>query len=84
MAGSIRKRYTGNLLKLIIFGKTDTKLFARHTGHLGNFVGNKTGVSQGRPLSAQLFIIYADYDMQIYTTDINNAGISKHQINTGR
>ena len=31
------------------------------------------------PLSAQLFIIYGDYAMEIYTSDVNNAGISKTQ-----
>ena len=35
------------------------------------------GNLQGRPLSAQLFIIYDDSAMEIYTSDVNNAGISK-------
>ena len=67
----------GNLLKIIIIGHNNTKLCARHTGNIGKLVDNKTRVLQGSPLSAQLLIIYADYDMGAYTTDINNAGVSK-------
>ena len=46
---------------------------------LGTFASNNTGIFQGAPLSAQLFIIYADYEMEIYTSDVNNAGIRKAQ-----
>ena len=68
-----------NLLKIIILGHTDTKLCARHNGKLGTPVNNNTGIFQGSPLSALLFIIYADYAMNIYTSDIINAGVSKTQ-----
>ena len=46
----------------------------KYDGELGNFVNN-TGIFQGSPLSAQLFIIYADYAMAIYSKDIHNAKI---------
>ena len=71
----LRKGIPTNLLKMIILGHANTKLCARHKCKLGNFVENNAGISQGSPLSAQLFIIYADYAMQIYTNDIQNARV---------
>ena len=66
-----------NLLKIITLGHTGAKLCARRKCKLGNFVKNNTGIFQGSPLSAQLFIIYDEYAMAIYTSDVNNADVSK-------
>ena len=79
--GPIWKGIPNNLLKIIIIGHTDAKLCSRHKGELGPFVANNTGVSTWSPISAQLCIIYADYALDIYTSDVNNAGIGKIENN---
>ena len=47
-------------------GHSDNKLWAKYNNKLSKLVHNNTGVFQGSPLSAQLFIIYADYVMNEY------------------
>ena len=51
------------LLRMIIIGRIDTKLCAKRNGHLSRFAGDNACIFHGCPLSAQLFIIYADYGM---------------------
>ena len=70
-----------NLLKIIILGHTDSKLRARLHDQLGTFVNNNNGVFQGSPPCAQLFIIYTDCALEIYTHDITNAKVRTMQSN---
>ena len=74
------KRSTGRFTKIIILGRANTKIMRKTQRGPGNFANGNTGISQGSPLSEQLFVIYADRAVEIYTPHINNDGVNKAQI----
>ena len=47
-------------------GRDGTKLIPKYDGYIGTSEDNNTGVSQCSPLSAALFIIYAEQMMKQY------------------
>ena len=52
----------------------NTHLCAKHDGSRGSPAPNNVGVSQGGPLSEQLFIVYIERAMRNYTNNINTSG----------
>ena len=55
-----------NLIKIIRMGHIGTCLRAKNVGRIGRKTENNKGAFQGSPLSAFLFIIYAENMMGYY------------------
>ena len=66
------------LLQRIIICHSGNILFGKHNGISGERVGNNKGVLHGSPISALLYIIYADNLMGEYKEEIKNKFNSKY------
>ena len=81
MDNIIPKRNTYQFYKNIIAGHNNNKLCVKHKTKLSKLIHNNVGVFQGSPISAQLFIIYADSVMNDYKKEINNKHNTENSIN---
>ena len=68
-----------HLIRKLIDAHANATLRCRNDGILGPGINNNNdvGVFQGSPLSAQLFIIFADKVMGNYTTETNKQNLRK-------
>ena len=62
---------------MIINGHTKNQLCCKIGNLISKTIENNIGVPQGNPVSAQLFIIYAEHVMKTYRTNINIQNIDK-------
>ena len=69
------------LIDIIIKGHTDNILTGKLNGEFGDEVLNNQGVFQGSPISALLYIIFADGIMGEYKDLLNNIEHGKINLN---
>ena len=75
-----RKGLPIRLINFIINGHSDNTLSGRHNGNIGKAVNNDKGVFQGSPISALLYIIFADGIMEEYKEELKNSNTDKIKI----
>ena len=68
------------LIEIIIKGHTDNTLAGKLNGELSNEIENDKGVFQGSPISALLYIIFADGIMDEYKNELKQLKIPKIKI----
>ena len=67
-------------IKNIIKGHTENKLCSKHKNKTSKYINNNVGVFQGSPISAQLFVIYADKVIQDYKEELIKCQINNTTI----
>ena len=70
MADTLRKGIPTKPIRNIIQGHHGNILQGKHDGQLGREIHNNKGVFQGIPISALLYIIFADGAMGEYKKEI--------------
>ena len=63
---------------MLKIGHANNKLRSKINGEYSNLIKNNTGVFQGSPISAYLFIIYTDRIMNAYISSIKRTCIYKN------
>ena len=69
-------------INMIKIGHNNNQLCSKINGEYSNLINNNVGVFQGSPLSAYLFIIYADYIMKQYNNSIKKPSTNITKSNT--